>query len=287
MSVEDVIRSQKIGFLGIGNLGQSILRAFLDSGLVQKDKILITNRTEKKLQKISEDFGVPSVPTAEQLIDESQVVILGVKPQDLYQAIEPIASTFHDDHVVISLAAGVSLRDIEKLIPNTKKILRVMPNTAAKIKQSVIAYTGTLAIRPHLGWIEKLLSSMGYVVEVDDGDEMEALLVASSSGIGFLLEFMIYWQEWLEERGIAEPIARKITAQVFAGAAGLAADAQNTSFEELQKKVTSLKGVTAAGLDSMRELEIERALRISFEKAALRDQELGHNWANSQQNKLR
>ncbi|MEQ1665469.1 MAG: NAD(P)-binding domain-containing protein, partial [Bdellovibrionales bacterium] len=163
MSVEDVIRSQKIGFLGIGNLGQSILRAFLDSGLVQKDKILITNRTEKKLQKISEDFGVRSVPTAEQLIDESQVVILGVKPQDLYQAIEPIASTFHDDHVVISLAAGVSLRDIEKLIPNTKKILRVMPNTAAKIKQSVIAYTGTLAIRPHLGWIEKLLSTMGYV----------------------------------------------------------------------------------------------------------------------------
>lgn len=281
MSTRDMIRSQKIGFLGVGHLGQAVLRAFVDSGLVSPENILISNRTERKLQKVAEEFGVRAVNTNEELVDESGVVIIGVKPQDLYQAIEPIASTFHSDHVVISLAAGIPLASLEKLLPNVKKILRVMPNTAAKIKRSVIAYSASQAAEPYLKWIEELLATMGFVVPVEDGEMMEALVVASSSGIGFIYELMIYWQEWLEERGLDPEISRRITAHVFAGAASMAEATPNTSFEELQRKVTSLKGVTAAGLESMRELEIERTLRISFEKAALRDKELGKTWLKS------
>ena len=287
MSTKDVIKTQKIGFLGVGNLGQAVLRAFLDSQLVPKENIFITNRSERKQQKVADEFGVKALATNEQLIEASQIVIIGVKPQDFYQAIEPISSSFHSDQVVVSLAAGISLSELQKLIPEAKKFLKVMPNTAAKVKKSVIAYTASNAAEPHLPWLEELLGTMGYVVPVDDGDQMEALVVAASSGIGFLFELMIYWQEWLEERGIDKDVAKKITTRVFAGAAALAEDAENTAFEELQRKVASLKGVTAAGLDSMRELEIERTLRISFEKAAMRDRELGQSFANNPQNKLR
>ncbi len=281
MAALDVLKTQKIGFLGVGNLGQAMLRAILDSGLVPKENIIISSRTERKLQKVAEEFQVKPVNTNEELIDSSDIVIIGVKPQDLYQAIEPIASTFHADHVVISLAAGISLSALTKLLPGAQKILRVMPNTAAKIRRSVIGYAATPAAQPYLPWIVELLQTMGYVVAVDDGDMMEAVTVGSSSGIGFLFELMIYWQEWLEERGFDAPTARKITTHVFAGAALLAEQNDNVSFEELQRKVTSMKGVTAAGLESMRELEIERALRISFEKAAMRDKELGKNWLKS------
>jgi pyrroline-5-carboxylate reductase len=273
-----MIETLRIGFFGVGNLNQAVMRAFIDSGLVNKSKIVISNRNDKKLQKVADEFQVRAVQTNEQLVEESDVVIIGVKPQDLYNAIEPISSVFHEDHVVISLAAGVSLQSLEKLLPDVKKILRVMPNTAAKVKSSVIAYAATDATAPHLQWIERLLGTMGLVVPVEDGDQMEALTVASSSGIGFLFELMIYWQEWLEERGIDPDTAKKITVKVFLGAATLADQAGGTPLEELQRKVTSMKGVTAAGLDSMRELEIERTLRISFEKAALRDKELGKTW---------
>jgi pyrroline-5-carboxylate reductase len=179
---------------------------------------------------------------------------------------------------VISLAAGVPLSSLQRLIPSAEKILRVMPNTAAKIRQSVIAYAATPKCRPLLPWIEELLATMGLVVPVEDGEMMQALTVAASSGIGFLFEMMIYWKEWLEERGIEPDVAKSITVQTFAGAAALAKDAKDTSLDELQRKVTSLKGVTAAGLESIRELEIDRALRISFEKACLRDRELGQNF---------
>ena len=92
---------------------------------------------------------------------------------------------------------------------------------------------------------------------------------------------MSYWQEWLEERGLEAAEARDITRQTFVGATALSKAHEGTSFDELQRKVTSAKGVTAAGLDSIRELEIERALRLSFEKAAMRDRELGKTWRKS------
>ncbi|OFZ10863.1 MAG: hypothetical protein A2Z20_03820 [Bdellovibrionales bacterium RBG_16_40_8] len=278
MTTHDVIRTQKIGIMGVGNMGQAVLSAFIDSGIVPRENIIIANRSERKLKKVANEFQVRSVNTNEQLIDESNVVIIGVKPQDLYQAIEPIASSFHEDHVVISLAAGIPLASLEKLIPNAKKILRVLPNTAAKIKLSVIAYSSSAGATHHLKWIEDLLSTMGFVVAVEDGEMMEAMVVASSSGIGFVYELMMYWQEWLGERGISANIAKQVTTKVFAGAAAMAEAAPQVSFEELLRKVTSLKGVTAAGLESIRELEIERALRISFEKAAMRDKELGQTW---------
>lgn len=282
MSAKDLIKTLKIGFLGAGNLNQAILRAFLDSGLVSKDHVVMSNRNEKKLERISHDFQVRAVKTNEELVEWSDVVVIGVKPQDFYQAIEPIAQAFHEDHVVISLAAGISLDSVRKLITSSPKILRVMPNTAAQIKQSVIAYAATSAASPQLPWITELLSTMGLVVPVEDGEMMQALMVAASSGIGFVYELMIYWKEWLEERGIDPSVAKQITLQTFAGAAGLASHLKDTSLDELQRKVTSLKGVTAAGLDSMRELEIERTLRISFEKAAMRDQELGKSWVKPQ-----
>ncbi len=278
MAKHEIINTLKIGFIGVGNLGQAVMKAFIDSGVVSRENIRIANRTERKLERVAAEFQVRSVPTNEQLIDECDVVILGIKPQDLYQAIEPISSSFHSDHVVMSLAAGVSLSSLQKLIPSAEKILRVMPNTAAKIRRSVTAYAATPKCQPILPWIEELLGTMGVVVPVEDGEMMQSLTVAASSGIGFLYELMIYWKEWLEERGIDSDTAKKITVQTFAGAAAMAEIAPDTSLDELQRKVTSLKGVTAAGLDSMRELEIERTLRISFEKASMRDKELGQNF---------
>lgn len=285
MAAEDLIKTKKIGILGCGNLGHAIIRSFIDSGLVAPQSIFITNTRFEKSEKLARDYGVNAVATNEELVESCDIVFLGMKPQDLYQTVEPIASTFHEGHVVMSLAAGVDLQSLQSLIPDAPNIVRVMPNTAARVKKAVIAYSVSRAAESHAPWIEVLLSAMGYVVAVEDGDEMQAVLVGASSGVGFVFELMIYWKEWLEERGLDPEIAKKVTVQTFLGASRLAEEAPQTSLEELQRKVTSTKGVTAAGLDSIRELEIERALRYSFEKAALRDKELGESWKKSEKNR--
>lgn len=266
----------QIGFMGVGNMSQAIIRALLDSGHIKKDQLFATNRSVGKLQKVTEEFGIQGIANNEELLEKCDVVILAMKPQDLIAAIEPISSSFEASHTVISLAAGVSLGQIQKVIYKTKRLVRVMPNTPVRICQGVVGYCMSSQADGLGSLIEGLFAPLGLVVRVDEGEEFEALTVSCSSGIGFVFELMQYWQEWLEEHDFHPEVAKAMTVKTFLGASQLADQSANSvSFQDLQDNVTSKKGVTAAGLHSMRELEIERLLRYSFEKAVLRDRELG------------
>ncbi|MCB0365710.1 MAG: pyrroline-5-carboxylate reductase [Bdellovibrionaceae bacterium] len=272
---EQYLKSKKVGFVGTGNMGQAIIRALINSGKVPASNIFATNRTPGKLQKLVDQLGVNPVNSIEELLDRSDIVILGIKPQDFYAAIEPIASSFGPQHIVVSLLAGVSIKSLQKVMRNVKILIRAMPNTAATINKSVVGYCLAESAKGMDGLAEDLLSPLGFVVQVEEGEEFEALTVSCSSGIGFVFELMIYWQEWLEEHGFDAETARAMTVKTFLGASLLADQAEGTSLQDLQNRVVSKKGVTAAGLDSMGELEVERAIRYSFEKAVLRDRELG------------
>lgn len=269
------LKTRRFGFLGTGNMNQAILRGLLESGTLSPAQVGASNRSAGKLQKVTESFGIQSFKTNEELIEKSDVIILGVKPQDLVQALEPIASTFHAGHTVMSLAVGMSLRELKRLLPEAGALARVMPNSPINVTKGVIGYCVGAKNPEAAHLIEELFAPLGVVVPVEEGEPFEALTVACSSGVGFVFELMEYWQEWLEEHDFDPDQARKMTIQTFLGASLLANLDPTLPVEELRNKVVSKKGVTAAGLDSMRELEIERALRYSFEKAVLRDRELG------------
>lgn len=270
---------RKIGFIGTGHMGQALIQALVEGGRVAPAKIFATNRSPGKLKKVQELFGVTPLATNEELIDKCEIVIIAVKPQDLTSVIEPIASTFLPNQIVISLAAGFSLRSLQKLLPKVKALIRVMPNTPATIRKAVVGYCLGPEASAYGPMVEELLAPMGLVVHAPEGELFEALTVGCGSGPGFLFELMQYWQEWIEEHGFEPEVARKMVVQTFLGAAELAVHAKDTPLHDLQERVVSKKGVTAAGLQSMRELEIERALRYSFEKAVLRDQEISRGTA--------
>lgn len=179
--------------------------------------------------------------------------------------------------MVISLAAGVTLRKLKKLLPHCKNIVRLMANTPARVMQGSFAYcSNSPNIRTDL-FMDRMFKPLGFTLKLDEGDAFEAFSVASSAGVGFVFELMIYWQEWLEEHGLEPETAQQLTIHTFLGSAALALKSLPQSLDDLQAKVTSKKGITAAGLDSMRELEVERLLRYSFEKSALRDRELAQD----------
>lgn len=264
----------KVGFIGAGNMSHAIITSLLQSQTLPKENIYLSNRSEKKLQKVAKELGVQAVASNEELIEKCHVVVVAVKPQDLNEAIEPIASSFTNNHVVISLAAGLPLEKLKRLAPQVKNWVRVMPNTPIIIRKGVIGYCLHSESDATSALVEDLFSPMGVVKKVEEGEMFEALMVATSSGVGFVLELMQYWQEWLVEHNFSEEESRRLTVQTFLGASLLAEQEEHKSFEDLQNKVTSKKGVTASGLESMRELEIERAMRYSFEKAVLRDRDL-------------
>lgn len=269
--------SAKIGFIGAGNMSQALISGWIERSTFQADQIFVTNRSSGKAKRLAEQFGIQAVDTNEELVDKCDIVILAMKPQDLTMAIEPIASAFQPSHTVVSLAAGFRVQSLRKILPQCNLIVRVMPNTPVRIQEGVIGYCVSKNDSAMDRWVETAFAPLGLVVKMEEGEPFQALTVSCSAGVGFIFELMIYWQEWLEERGIDSELAKRMTVQTFVGASKLAQESEGMSLVDLQHKVASKKGVTAAGLDSMRELEVERALRYSFEKAGLKDKELENN----------
>ena len=265
---------ENVGFIGAGNMCQALVEGWLSQKLLEPQEIFASNRTPGKLKRLADDFKIQACGTNEEVIEKSDVVVLAIKPQDLEAAVEPIASAFGEDQIVISLAAGISLRKLKALIPQCRNLVRLMANTPAKVKKGAFGYCLPAPNIRVERWMERMFQPLGYTIKLDEGDQFQAFAVASSAGVGFVYELMIYWVEWLEERGIDAETAQQITLHTFLGAGELALRSEPHNLGELQARVTSKKGITAAGLDSMRELEIERLLRYSFEKSALRDQEL-------------
>lgn len=265
----------KVGFIGVGHLAQAMIKALVETKTLSPSHIYASNRSPGKLQKAVESWGIQGAPTNEHVIDAADIVVLAVKPQDFGSAIDPFVSLFREKQVVISLAAGITLRDLQKKLPQCR-VVRAIPNTPSVIHRGVIGYLMSAKEKDSglEALVEDLLNPLGAVLRVQDEEQLEALLVSCSSGTGFVFELMSYFNDWILERGFDETDARRMVVETFLGAAQLAAQSQDLSLEDLQDRVASKKGVTAAGLESMREFEIERALRYSFEKAALRNQEL-------------
>ena len=263
----------KVGFIGVGNMAQAIIKGLTESKVITPKHLFATNRSAGKLQKAADFFGFTACADNEELIDTADVVILATKPQDLAAAIDPLTSVFREGQIVMSLAAGVTLRTLEKKLPQCR-IVRLMPNTPALIHRGIVGYVTSKEDPGLETLVEDLFTPLGSVFKMEDEEQFAALTVSCAGGTGFVFELMMYWQDWIEERGFEPEVARKMVVETFLGAALLAEQSKDIPIEELQNKVTSKKGITAAGLQSMRELEIERTLRYSFEKAALRDQEL-------------
>lgn len=269
------VKNLKLGFIGTGNMAQTIIKGLLENKQTLPQNIMGCNRSPGKLQRLVEQYKIQSAPSADAVVDFADIVIVAVKPQDFLAAVEPISRQFQHNQIVISLAAGIKLNRLQKLMPDTR-VCRLIPNTPSLIGKGVLGFYSEQKDASVLSVVEDLVTTLGHLIVVEDEEKLEAITVASASGTGFVFEMMLYWQDWLEEHGFSESEARQITVETFVGSSLLASQNTLNPIEDLQARVTSKKGVTSAGLLSMRELEIERALRISFEKAAMRSSELAN-----------
>lgn len=266
------LKNRKVGIIGAGNMGQAIIKGWIDSGTLTPAQISVTNRSAGKLEKLTKNYPIHIAASNEELAEQSNIILLAVKPQDLQEAAEQFSSSMVPETILISLVAGVDLSSLRKFFPEGS-LHRVMMNTAVNVQKGVIGFVSKDSV--YDGLMHELFSPIGLTISLEEGDPFEAFTVASSSGTGFVFELMSYWQEWIVEHGLEPELARAIVTQTFLGAAQLAENSVD-SFEDLQSRVVSKKGMTAAGLESMRSLEVEGLMRMSFNKAALRFRELGN-----------
>ncbi|MBE8221680.1 MAG: NAD(P)-binding domain-containing protein [Bdellovibrionales bacterium] len=276
-----ILKNKKIGFIGAGNMTQHILEPLLKDNILKSDQIFVSNRSASKLQKLKDKLNIISCNSNEELLEKSDIIILSVKPQDLYEALEPVLAYFEPRHEVISLAAGASLKSLSKLLPKVSLLSRVMLSTAVKIKQSAIAYdfmkNGQFAQSEDDGAfnVKALFSPLGKLFFLKGDQAFRAFTVGSGSGVALVYELMIYWQGWLKDYGITEKMAEQITQQSFLAASKMAIN-EEQSIEDLQQAVTSTKGITIEALDAMRASNLEGQLHHAFEQARLKDVKLAN-----------
>ncbi len=268
----------KISFLGCGQMAQSLIQAYVHqpNSQISSKNIFISGRNLQKTKRIAEKFNVQMVVDNEELLDKSSVIFLCVKPFDAEEAIQALRNSFDSNHTFISVMAGVSIKQLQKWGLSSRRIVRLMPNIAVSIGEGCLPFYSYKNQDSINAFIEELLKSLGQVVVLDNEESLNALTVASASGVGFFFEILEYWIEWLQNQGFPYKKAREISVQTFLATGLLAQKYSQKKILDLQKEVASAKGVTAAGLNTMRELELERILRLSFEKASLREKELSY-----------
>jgi pyrroline-5-carboxylate reductase len=263
--------SEQIAFLGAGVMGGALLSSILRNGYPASDVVVGEIRAERAAELRSQ-HGV-EVTDPRSAASDADVLIVGVKPQDVATLLADVADVVRPDAVVVSLAAGVPIATYAASLPGSVAIVRVMPNTPALVGKGVFGVSrGVACTEGQLNLVVRMLSPAG-IVEVVDESVQDAVTAVSGSGpayVFYLAEQMIAAGV---EAGLTPQVARRLAVGTVAGAAALMSSS-DADPAELRRQVTSPNGTTAAAIAAFEEAGVAASLRAGVKAAADRSAEL-------------
>ena len=171
---------KKLGFIGVGNMGEAVLKGVISSQKVAKENIFVRNSSNDSTEKVAERNGVQAANSSKDLAKECDVVFLGVKPYLVASVLEEIKVEL-EGKIVISMAAAVEIKDIESIVPSAK-VVRIMPNTPVEVGAGVVGVSvGHNIESTEVEYVLSLFSSLG-LSEVIAEKDMAGLTALSGSG---------------------------------------------------------------------------------------------------------
>ena len=200
----------------------------------------------------------------------AETILIGVKPTYVLAVVREIAPVT-DDKLVISLAAGVRVQNMEAL--SNARLMRAMTNTPTAIVRGATAIAGgARTTADDLARARAIFDAVGMAVEVDE-NQIDAVTALSGSGPAFVYTVIEALAEGGAKTGLPSDVAALLATHTVLGAAQLAAET-GKSPEELRRMVVTPGGTTAAGLAAMAELKTSAGLIAAVEAAAARAQEM-------------
>ena len=247
---------KKIGIIGCGNLGLSILKG------VQQNHTDVQLYASKRDISELKSFSSPSTVITDDnklLIKESDILIIALKPYTLIPFLIEYGSLLDSNrHTIVSCATGITITEIKEVIGEDIGIYRVMPNTATSVNESITAMSSTDDQLNRKDVIVDLFESLGEVILIEEA-LMESATILGACGIAYVLRFMRAMIQGGIEVGFDATTATKIVSQTIKGAAELIIQ-NGTHPEEEIDKVTTPKGCTIVGLNEMEHAGFSSAL---------------------------
>jgi pyrroline-5-carboxylate reductase len=254
------LRHKTIAVLGAGKMGGLIVRALLDSGVVEEQQLRATVEHEKEAREVRQALRFNNIGTSNaEAARAADLVMICVKPPVVAKVLENIRPVLSRDALVISIATGVSTKDIEAMLEPNVAVVRAMPNTACRIGRGMTALcAGRCSQESHLALADAIFSLMGKTAEVDE-IHMDAVTGLSASGPAFIYIVL----EAMAEGGVRVGLSREI-ATIFAANAALGAASMVLSTGAhpavLKDEVTTPAGCTIDGILELEEGNIRATL---------------------------
>lgn len=243
------MNAKKIAIIGGGNLGAAIAEGLLKSAFATPQQITVTRRNLSRLQSLK-DQGVNITDNNQAAIENSDVVIVALKPYNVKEVLEGLKKSFDAKrHIVISVVTGIYLKDLTATLDHGVPIFRAMPNTAIAIRESVTCLCSTHATDAQVSYVTDLFNQLGITISIDE-KLMDAATVLGACGIAYALRFIRAATQGGIEIGFDAKTASLIAAQTVKGAAELLLKGNRHPEEEIDK-VTTPKGCTIVGLNEM------------------------------------
>jgi pyrroline-5-carboxylate reductase len=253
-------------------MAEAMVAALLEGGVARPHAIFASDVSADCRDRLKARFGMNTYAGNLRILEMAPTVFLCVKPQDLGAVLTEIAPAASRKHLIISIAAGKSIRSIESVLRGAR-IIRVMPNMACLVSRSMSVFAlGSSATEADRKTASKLLSAFGETLELPE-KLFNAVTALSGSGPAFFAYLLNKMVAAAVREGLEREDALLLAQQTMLGTADLLIR-QGIDPDDLIKAVSSAKGTTAEGIKVMKASPITRILRDTIHAAAARSREL-------------
>lgn len=270
----------KIAFIGGGNMARSIV-----GGLVcdqdGADRIWISDPSPDQLSTLSAQFpGVHTTGDNNEAVQSADLVVFAVKPQVMREValdLQPAVQSRRP--LIVSIAAGIRTRDLDRWLGDGLPIVRCMPNTPALVRSGATGLYANAAVNAsQRDQAEAVMRAVGLTLWFDDENSLDAVTALSGSGPAYFFLVMEAMEQAGIQLGLSAEAARLLTLETAFGAAKLALESEDGA-ATLRQRVTSKGGTTERALTVLEEGGLqdlfERALRAAAQRASELAEQLG------------
>jgi len=266
----------KIGFLGAGKMATALARGFINAGLVKANQLIAADPFDTARKYFTTETGAKAVGANLEAAKAANVLILATKPDQVTAAVAEISDAFTQNHLVISIAAGVTLTKLEALLPAGARVIRVMPNTPALVGAGASGYSlGKNATAADGELAKKLLSAVGIAMQVKES-LLDAVTGLSGSGPAYVYQFIEALSDGGVAAGLPRDVATRLAAQTVLGGAKMVLDT-GMHPGALKDQVTSPGGTTIEGIHELEKGKMRATVMSAVRAATDKAKKLGQN----------
>ena len=237
---------ERIGIIGLGNMGTAIFKGLLRTQ--SSRNIVILHRNSPEILEKIEEAGAVKADSIEEIFQKCEVVLICVKPNVVQNVLEQIPT--NHSALIISIAAGVTLPQLQKYAPPKSRIIRAMPNTPCLVNRGASAFcTGEYATSEDEKRANQIFSSCGMVVKIPES-QINAVIGVSGSGPAYIYTLIEALTDGGVEMGLAREKALNLSLETIAGAVEMVKQTGKHP-AELREMVASPGGTTMTALQSL------------------------------------